>query len=108
MGRLIFSLHRMNQTFKAPPSLDDKSATLLGIWEHHEKHSTDHPIFQYPSGETNETGNVITWGEAMRAMHAAGRDIVDSLVNGRNIDSGRDKGERPVIGILAVSGQFFN
>lgn len=94
----------MNQTFKAPPSLDNNSATLLNIWEHHEKHSTDHPIFQYSSGETTEMGNVITWGEAMRAMHAAGRDIVDSLVNDRSIGSGRDNRERPVIGILAVSG----
>lgn len=49
-------------------------------------------------------GNVITWGEAMRAMHAAGRDIVDSLVNDRSIGSGRDNRERPVIGNLAVSG----
>lgn len=90
-----------NQTFSAPSSLDNESVTLLDIWNHHEQHSADHPFFRHTTGDSSETAN-ITWGEAIRAMHAAGRVILDRLATDLVLDS--CSGERPVIGILAVSG----
>lgn len=57
-------------------------------------------FFLFDSGEAN--GGVITWGEAIRAMHASGRVILDALIkDGLFVPEHR---ERPVVGILAVSG----
>lgn len=100
----FYPLHRRmgSHTFSTPSSLDDDSVTLLDIWEHHENHSSDHPLFLFNSGEAN--GGVITWGEAIRAMHAAGRVILDALIKDGLFVPSSEHRERPVVGILAVSG----
>lgn len=91
-----------DQTFSLPSSLDN--LTLLDIWDHHEKYSSGHPLFRYTPSEADPVGRIITWGEATRAMHAAGRVIVDALVEDNVIDPSAELTERPVVGILAVSG----
>lgn len=97
------SVHRSmgSQTFSTPSSLDNDSVTLLDVWNHYEQHSADHPLFRHATGDSSATAS-ITWGEAIRAMHAAGRVILDTLAKDLVLDS--CSGERPVIGILAVSG----
>lgn len=93
-----------NQTFSLPSSLDN--LTLLDIWDHHGKYSSDHPIFRCTPAETDAAGRIVTWGEATCAMHAAGRVILDALVENRVFGTSADAPERPVVGILAVSGLF--
>lgn len=102
----IFShLHRImgSQAFSLPSSLENGSITLLDLWDHHAKHSAEHPVFKYTSGEDNGTGSV-SWGEATRAMHSAGRIIYNKLLQDSVLDMTRAHGGRPVVGILAVSG----
>lgn len=97
-----------NQTFSLPSSIDSESVTLFDVWEHHGYSSTHHPLFQCNLGKIGDTGSVITWGDAICAMHAAGRIILDALVESRALYPSTDIAKRPVVGILAVSGQCQN
>lgn len=94
-----------SDTFSLRSSLDNDAVTLLDVWEHHGQHSSCHSLFQCTSPiKVGDTGSIITWGEAILAMHASGRIILDALVSGDVHHPNTDKEERPVIGILAVSG----
>lgn len=91
-----------SQTFSSPASLDN--VTLIDFWCHHETQSANHPLFTCASGEDGAAGSIITWGEATRAMHASGRIILDALAKDGVCHCSGECEERPVIGILAVSG----
>lgn len=93
-----------DQTFSPPSSLLDDSATLLDIWDYHQRYSSDHPLFKYNSGEASNVENVITWGTATQAMHAAGKAIVDTMIRDNVFDPKSGRGDRPVVGVLALSG----
>lgn len=95
-----------SQTFSVPPTLDNDSVIITDIWDHHEKHSSNHPLFRFASGEAGAISGIITWGEGIHAMHAAGRIILDALDKDGVFIPGAHDGERPVIAILAVSGQL--
>lgn len=95
-----------SQTFSVPPTLANDSVIITDIWDYHEKHSSNHPLFRYASGDAGTTSGIITWGEGIRAMHAAGRIILDALDKHGVFIPDEHDGERPVIAILAVTGQF--
>ncbi|KAJ3522383.1 hypothetical protein NM688_g8882 [Phlebia brevispora] len=79
-------------TFQAPPL--DGSLTLPEIYDWHAEHSPEHPLFVYG----NEEGPVhtITWAEAVRGIHRAGRIVRDAVIP-VHTDS------VPVVAILANS-----
>lgn len=93
-----------SQNFTLPSSLENDSVTLLDIWEHHERHSSRHPLFHCTLRDVGDIGSVVTWGEATHAMHAAGSIILDVLVKSGAFYPDANKEERLVVGILAVSG----
>lgn len=95
-----------SQTFLVPSTLDNDSVIITDIWDHHEKYSSNHPLFRFASGEAGATSGIITWGKGIRAMHAAGRIVLDALVKDGVFIPGAHDGERPVVAILAISGQL--
>ncbi|KAF8066748.1 hypothetical protein FPV67DRAFT_1496289 [Lyophyllum atratum] len=87
-------------TFSPPPL--DGTLTIPEIYDYHLEHSGEHPLFVYD--EKTEEGDVeavtISWGRAVRAIHAAARVV--------ECEFGRIEGpdEAPVIAILAVIDQL--
>ncbi|KAH8078749.1 acetyl-CoA synthetase-like protein [Cristinia sonorae] len=76
-------------TFSVPPL--DGSLTLPEIHDWHFHNSPDHPLFQFP--EDDGSVRTISWAEAVRAIHRAGRILQkDIRYDGNKI---------PIVGILA-------
>lgn len=85
------------KTFTLPPL--DGSLTITEIYDFHLKNSADHPLFIFP--EEDGTERVIKWGEAVRAIHRAGR-IVQS-----HFDLQRQPGSQPpIVAILSAAGKL--
>ncbi len=64
-----------SETFQAPPL--DGSLTLPEIYDWHAEHSPDHPLFLY--GDPEGPVHTITWVEAVRAIHRAGRIVQNAM-----------------------------
>lgn len=63
------------KTFQAPPL--DGSLTVPEIYDWHAEHSPEHPLFLY--GDPEGPVHTITWAEAVRAIHRAGRIVQNSV-----------------------------
>lgn len=90
-------------TFKLPEDFVEAKVPLPVVWDFHLKNSAEHPLFVYP-GE-DESIKTITWGDAVKAMHRAGR-LVDTQLQSAGItnDSVTD-GKPLVVAILANLGE---
>lgn len=88
-------------TFSLPPDFLEEKMLLPEVWDYHLIHNAQHPLFVYESAPGLETLETITWGEAVKAQHRAGRTVLEGL----RASSGnyREENSGPV-GILAMSG----
>ena len=102
-SNLPFTMQGANSTtFNLPADFLQAKQPLQVVWDFHLKHSADHPLFVYPGD--NETPVYVTWGEAVKAMHRAGR-LVDTQVKGTGIKNDfASGGKAPVVAILANLG----
>ncbi|KAK0492011.1 NRPS-like enzyme [Armillaria luteobubalina] len=76
-----------SSTFTRPPL--DGSLTYPEIFDYNAQHSPDHPVFQFYDQDHIQK---ITWSEVTRAIHAAGRIVLENIPT---TDS------TPVVGVLA-------
>ena len=81
-----------SSTYHDPPL--DGSVTVPEFWDWHLEYSPNHPLFQY--AEEDESITTITWSQAARAMHSAGR-LIDSQLRGRE--------PRQIVAIYAAPGK---
>lgn len=79
-------------TFRVPPL--DGSLTVPEIHDWHLENSPNHPLFEY--AEDDGAIRSITWAEAVRAIHRAGRIVQKDLQH--------DGSKVPIIAIVAASG----
>ena len=92
-----------NNTFSPPSCLDSDVLICSDLWDHHAKQSPNHPVFTFHDGEGEGATRYITWAEASRAMHAAGRTFMDALKKDGELTEVNDA-ENRVIAIPAVTG----
>ena len=64
-----------SKTFQAPPL--DGSLTLPELYDWQAENSSEHPLFTY--GDPDGPVHTITWSEATRAIHRAGRIVRDAV-----------------------------
>ncbi|KAG7441935.1 acetyl-CoA synthetase-like protein [Guyanagaster necrorhizus] len=76
-----------SSTFTRPPF--DGSLTYPEIFDYNAQHSPDHPVFQFYDQDHIQQ---ITWREVTKAIHAAGRVVLDHVVRTDSV---------PVVGVLA-------
>ncbi|KAK0190058.1 hypothetical protein F5146DRAFT_1139593 [Armillaria mellea] len=74
-------------TFTPPPL--DGSLTYPEIFDYNAQHSPDHPVFQFYDQDHIQK---VTWSEVTKAIHAAGRIVLESVPR---------TGSTPVVGVLA-------
>ena len=105
-SELLFTMPgAKSTTFNLPTDFLQAKQPLQVVWDFHLKHSTEHPLFVYPGD--NGTSIYVTWGEAVKAMHRAGR-LVDTQIKAAGIDNVFSSGGKaPVVAILANLGMSF-
>ena len=87
-------VHALASTTFRPPPLDG-SLCVPELYDWHYEHSPDHLLFIYSDQDQEPT--TITWREATRAIHKAGRLVQD-------LSSRREYSGRPVFAILSGNG----
>lgn len=89
-----------SKTFSLPSGFLDATIPLPTVWDHHMEHSPNHPLFVFEDGP----GEIctITWSEAVRAIHRAGRMVQSYAKENRLLLD--DAAKPAVIGLLAVKG----
>ncbi|KAK0465824.1 NRPS-like enzyme [Armillaria novae-zelandiae] len=76
-----------SSTFTRPPI--DGSLTYPEMFDYNAQHSPDHPVFQFYDQDHIQT---VTWSEVTKAIHAAGRIVLESVPRTEST---------PVVGVLA-------
>jgi hypothetical protein len=89
-----------SKTFKALPI--DTQLTVPEVFAHHAKNSSEHNLFVYADGDSIKP---ITYAQAYRAQLRTARAVKNAYESTPHLHTSPE--ERPVIGILAVSGVFF-
>lgn len=84
-------------TFKVPPL--DGSLTLAQLYDWHYKNSPNHPVFEYADDDGKIT--TIRMSQVVPAIHRGAR-LVRAAFEART----PNRSGKPVIGILASSGEY--
>ena len=111
-----------SDTFSLPAGFRDQKVPLPYVWDHHLKHSAQHPLFIYNTNTDlqflvdNADSDVVkngirtvTWGQTGRALHRAGRLVDDAVKKVFGSGEGgfvRDVEKPVVVGILALKGSY--
>ena len=92
---------RASKTFKAPPL--DTSLTLPELYEFHAKNSPEHPLFLYT--EADGQSQYLNYSNVYRAIRKAATYVcLHSNLSPETQQALPDE-ERPVAGVLAISGE---
>jgi hypothetical protein len=89
-----------SKTFKALPV--ETQLTIPEVFAHHAKNSSEHNFFVYAEGNDIKS---VTYAEAYRAQLKTALAVKKAYESTPHLHTSPE--ERPVIGILAVSGVFF-
>lgn len=103
-------------SFVPPEGFTDNVVPLPVVWDHHLKHSPEHPLFRYYepgtkeqlNGDmgTEENGTIVdvSWGKSVKAIYRSVKLVKRDLATLGLNEMSEIEGKPVVVGILALAG----